>query len=130
MLGKFEFKAWLVNNHTVVVTAPLLDYHDAGNDMETIQALLDGDLLDDWVVLEALLNFSVSLCEKKKDNLMHYHLDFGPGVNLCSECLAAHNGLTNGLLHAEGLPVSVSVPALSNGQEYVKGVDLVPSASK
>lgn len=118
-LGAFPFQARLLDKTTILVTAPALDHHDMGSDDALIDAMTDAATNhEDWVLTEAVANFSESFKQTKIENKMFYRLEFSGGVDLASEVLECHAGNLDGLLSMEGLPLSVPVPALHGGHEY------------
>jgi hypothetical protein len=121
----FPFEFRLVNDRTIVVTAPALDYHDEGGDDATIDRFLDAEDINDNVVWEAIQHArrhhkDLNLPENK----MYYQLNFPSKVTLSSEVLTINDDKKNGLLTIGGIPTTVEVDALNDaGPEFVDYTD-------
>jgi hypothetical protein len=91
---KFNFQASVLNDTTIVVTAPALDYHETGGDAAAdTQAITDkaNPRRDNDVIYEALVHarneFKTKIQDLSLTNQMTYHLKFKDGTMLSSEAL-------------------------------------------
>ena len=122
--GQFEFVAQITSDNQVTITAPLLDYHEMGNDDDAIRRLFPNNDLDAATVIEALENHHVKFADLKVENKMQYVLDFGPGVKLSGDVLDVHQGQKGGLLKEEALPTRVRVDELGPCGDLAEVLDV------
>jgi hypothetical protein len=118
--GHFKFRASVLNETTVIVTAPALDYHDAGGDALAEQAAQTNKpdpRTDNEVIWEALINGRLGFQKLNIENKMEYHLHFKGGVQLSSEVLLVHEGKRD-YMTLEALNVSVSSAPEAQLDEY------------
>ena len=116
----FRFAARVTSPTTITVTAPIMDYHDRGFDLEAVRdSLVEPITADDIVMIEALRHsaneFNKTMSEHK--NTMHYVLDFGPNVKLSSKVLEIHSGKADGLMSEEAICTFVELPCLGPTDE-------------
>jgi hypothetical protein len=118
--ANFKFKATILNSNTIVVTAPALDYHDVGNDLDEEKlatANRPDPRGDNIVISEAFENGYVDFDTRKIVNVMQYHLRFTVGVIFSADVLLVHNGLREARLLLEASNVCVEVPFLNQVPE-------------
>ena len=122
-LRTFKFAASVLNSNTIVVTAPALDFHDAGGDVEAEDEALElkhDPRGDNDVIWEALTNgrldFDQRKLEKRVENKVVYHLRFNGGVHLSSEVLYIHSTQRDGRMVVEAINVSVDLPYLGQSE--------------
>lgn len=108
----FDYKAVVLNDNTIAVTAPLRDHHDAGGDLDLEHATIgrkDNPRNDNNVIWEFLLNGRNEYAKLELENKMVYHVVFNGGVQLSSDVLACHANCRDKML-VEGLKLFVTVP--------------------
>jgi hypothetical protein len=124
----FRFRASVLNETTVIVTAPALDFHDAGGDEQSetaAHALKPDPRNDNEVIWEALMNGRLEFKNLNIANKMEYHLRFNGGVQLSSEVLLVHAGKLD-YMTLEALNVSVEkapVPLVDEHGNFVTTPD-------
>jgi hypothetical protein len=116
----FPFQARLINENTIVVDAPTLDYSERGGDEEYIAETLNIADEDDKVVIEAFDNGTQSFEDLQVPNKMQYLIRF-PKNQVClnAEVLEVHTGQQNGILTMEGIPIQAYVANLNENPQTV-----------
>jgi hypothetical protein len=115
-LEKFKFAAYVYNDTTVAVTAPALDYHDAGGDKDAEEAVIEqkpDPRGDNFIITSAFTHGRLEYNELKIPNTMTYHLKFSGGNTILrSDVLLVNEGQRDSRLYLDGINLCVNVPLL------------------
>ncbi|MGL5934936.1 MAG: hypothetical protein ACRCZI_04860, partial [Cetobacterium sp.] len=118
----FKFEASVINENTIVVTAPALDFHDLGGDKDLDRVAImtkENDLRqDNTVIQEAYVHGRNDFKSRNIENKIHYHLTFTGNVLLSSEVLRVHEG-KRGKMLLEGFSVYCDLPNFSGPYEWL-----------
>jgi hypothetical protein len=117
-LQTFRFSACVLNASTVCVTAPMLDFHDAGGDAEEeelAQTNKPDPREDNYVLWESLTNGRLEFKKKKIENKVYFHLVFPSSTFLSADVLLVNRNSRDGALLLEALNLSVDIPYLAPG---------------
>lgn len=112
---RFKCSCRRISSTTLCITAPSVDYSDAGYDDDQMTDTLASGAIDDAndCIIEGIVNARTHYQDTERTGTMQFHLIF-ERVTLDESVLKMHEGMKNNELRTESLPVEAPVSRLAS----------------